>query len=288
MKNKILLIDDDKDVLKSLERLLGGAEYAVTAVCDSLKAVEMVKNDTFDLIISDIRMPNLGGIETIKTIKMHQNKRDGHKSEFLVITGYADDDAPREGASLGITNFMIKPFDSDVFLKTVENCLNSGKKNALKIEELKSKNAPVQFAHKYFSMEKKILLKETNLMGNTYFANYILWQGEARELGMMAHPNFAEEMKKNQHIKMITHSLYHRFVQETTFGDIVEIRMTAREIKHCSFVLVFRYYNKRTNAFLGDGWQRVTFADSRTGSISVIPDFVRELVMALQEDFHNA
>ena len=169
----------------------------------------------------------------------------------MVITGYADDDAPREGASLGITNFMIKPFDSDVFLKTVENCLNGGGKNAPKIEELKSKNVPVQLANKYFSIEKKILLKETNLMGNTYFANYILWQGEARELGMMAHPNFAEEMQKNQHIKMITHSLYHRFVQETTFGDIIEIRMTAREIKHCSFVLVFRYYNKRTNAFFG-------------------------------------
>lgn len=284
MKSKILLIDDDKDVLKSLDRLLKSAEYTVTAVCDSLKAVEMAKNDTFDLIISDVRMPNLDGLETIKTIKMQQNKIGGHKSDFLVITGYADDDAPREGASLGITNFMIKPFDSDVFLKTVENCLNGVKKDTPKIEELKSKNAPVQLPGKYFSIEKKILLKETNLMGNTYFANYILWQGEARESGMMAHPNFAEEMQKNQHIRMITHSLYHRFVQETTFGDIVEIRMTAREIKHCSFVLVFRYYNKRTNAFLGDGWQRVTFADSRTGSISIIPNFIRELVTALQED----
>ena len=55
----------------------------------------------------------------------------------------------------------------------------AGGKNAPKIEELKSKNVPVQLANKYFSIEKKILLKETNLMGNTYFANYILWQGEA-------------------------------------------------------------------------------------------------------------
>ena len=83
---------------------------------------------------------------------------------------------------------------------------------------------------------------------------------------------------------MITHSLYHRFVQETTFCDIVQIKMTTREIKHCSFVLVFRYYNKRTSSFLGEGWQRLTFADLRTGSLSYIPNFIRDLALAICEE----
>lgn len=284
MKNKILLIDDDREVLKSLENLLKKEEYEVTAVNDSLKAVEIAKNDTFDLVITDIRMPELNGIETIKKILMHQTKAGGPKSEFMVITGYADDDAPKESATLGITNFVIKPFDADIFLGTVKHCLKGKKGELPKIEDLKAKETPVQLPNKHFSIEKTVFLKDTNLMGNTYFANYIIWQGEAREASLMAHPNFREEMQKNQHIKMITHSLYHRFVQETTFGDVVEIRVTTREIKHCSLVLVFRYYNKKTMAFLGEGWQRLTFVDYRTANLTAMPNFIRDLAIAIKED----
>jgi hypothetical protein len=60
--------------------------------------------------------------------------------------------------------------------------------------------------------------------------------------------------------------------------------MSTREIKHCSFVLVFRYYNKLTGAFLGEGWQRLTFADIRTGSLTAIPNFIHELALAIKED----
>lgn len=284
MPRNILLIDDDKDVLKSLDKLLTREGHKVTAIDDSLKAVDIAKDNNFDLIITDIRMPNLNGIETIKKIILHQKNGNGHKSEFMVITGYADDDAPRESAMLGISNFIIKPFESSSFLDAVKNCLDGVKRKLPNIGEPKTRVILSQSPNKYFSIEKKVLLKETNLMGNTYFANYILWQGEARESYILTYPNFAQDMQKNQHIKMITHSLYHRFVQETTFGDIVEIRMTAREIKHCSFVLVFRYHNKGTGIFLGEGWQRVTFADSRTGNISPIPQFIWELVDAVRED----
>jgi YesN/AraC family two-component response regulator len=288
MKDKILIVDDDRDVLKSLENLLRRENYDITVADDSLKAIELAKKEDFNLIITDIRMPNLNGIETIKKITMYQTKSDGPKSEFMVITGYADDDAPKESALLGITNFVIKPFDTTIFLDAVKNCLEGKKGKLPKIEEFKPEKGATQPPDNYFTIEKVILLKDTNIMGNTYFVNYIVWQGEARELYLMSHPNFAEEMQKNQHIKMITHSLYHRFVFETTFGDIVQIKMTTREIKHCSLVLVFRYYNKKNQAFLGEGWQRLTFSDSRTGNLTAIPAFMRELAYAIKEDTESA
>jgi YesN/AraC family two-component response regulator len=283
MKVKVLLIDDDKEVLRSLENLLKRSEYDVTAIGDSAQAIELTKEQDFDLVITDIRMPNINGIEAIKRIIVHQDRLGKPKSEFMVITGYADDDAPKEGALLGITNFVIKPFDSNVFLETIKNCLDGKKGKPPKIEEKKKGESNVQLPNRYFSIEKTVFLRDTNIMGNTYFANYIMWQGEAREACLMTYPNFAEEMQKNQHIKMITHSLYHRFIQETTFGERVEIRMSTREIKHCSFVLVFRYYNKLTGAFLGEGWQRLTFADIRTGSLTSIPAFIQELATAVKE-----
>lgn len=283
-KNKVLLIDDDKDVLRSLDNLLKKEGYNVVAVESGSKAIEMVKKDTFDLILTDIRMPELSGIETIKSIKMYQDKTGSPQSEFMVITGYADDDAPRESALLGITNFVIKPFDTNIFLETVKNSLEGKKRELPKTEKITPKKTLINFPDKCFSVEKTVFLRNTNLMGNTYFAEYILWQGEVREAYLLSHPRFKEEYAKNQHIKMITHSLYHRFVQETTFGDVVQIKMTSREVKHCSFVLVFRYYNKRTEAFLGEGWQRITFADLRTGSLTTTPSFIQEIILAICED----
>ncbi len=284
MENKILLVDDDLQVLKSLENLLKKQNYRVTAAEDGLKAVEAAKKDAFDLVITDIRMPKMNGIEVIKKIKEYQNQIKSQKSEFMVITGFADDDAPKQGASLGINNFSVKPFEVTAFLNAVKDCLEGKKSDVSKVEEELSKETPIKLPNKYFSLEKTVFLKSTNLMGNTYFANYILWQGEVREAALMNHPNFAQEMEKNQHIKMITHSLYHRFIQETTFGDIVEIRMTTREIKRCSLVLVFRYYNKRTDTFLGEGWQRITFADLKTGGLTAVPTFIRDLAIAVCED----
>lgn len=284
MKNRILLIDDDKDVLRSLENLLKKEGYDVTAIDDSSKAVETAKKGGYDLIITDIRMPNLNGIETIKKIKKYQDQSGSLKSEFMVITGYADDDAPKESALLGIANFVIKPFETITFLETVKNCLQGKKLELPKAERETPKKSLINFPDNCFSMEKTVLLRDTNLMGNTYFANYIMWQGEIRETILMTHPNFAEEMQKNKHIKMITHSLYHRFVQETTFYDVVQIKMTTREIKHCSFVLVFRYYNKLNGTFLGEGWQRLTFADLRTGNLTTIPSFIHDLAIAICED----
>lgn len=283
--NKILLIDDDKEVLRSLENVLKKQGYNVSAVDSGSKGIEIAQKENFDLIITDIRMPNFNGIETIKRIKEYQESAKGKKSEFMIITGYAEDDAPKESALLGITNFVLKPFDLGVFLDTIKNCLTGKKSEISKEQEIDATTkTKIKLSNKYFLLEKIIFLKDTNLMGNTYFSNYVLWQGEAREAYLMTHPNFREEMQKNQYTKMITHSLYHRFIQETTLGDMVQIKMNTRELKHCSFVIVFKYYNKLTNDFLGEGWQRITFSDVRTGNLTTIPAFIKELALAIKED----
>lgn len=286
MTKKILVIDDDKLVAKSIDKLLRAKDYDVSLASSGNEALELITQNDFDLIISDIRMPGIDGIETIRRIKEYQDKKNNSKSEFMAITGYAADDAPTEGAKLGITNFILKPFESKKFLEAVENCFEDKRRettSSIPGEEEKIKT-PIKFKNKYFSFEKRVYLEQTNIMGNTYFANYVLWQGEAREAILLTHPNYSEEMQKNQHIRMITHSVYHRFVEETTFGDIVEIRIVTREVKHCSLVIVFRFYNKNTGVFIGEGWQRLAFMNLKDGGLSPIPTFIKELALAIQED----
>jgi len=136
---------------------------------------------------------------------------------------------------------------------------------------------------KKFIYEKHVYLKQTNLEGNTYYDNYLTWQGEVREAILFLTPNIKEILQKNSHIRMITHSLTQRFIAESTFGDTVLIEMTTRHIRTCSLTLVFRYYNKETRVFLGEGTQRICFIDTKTGKICKIPSHILALAKAIEE-----
>ena len=288
---KILLVDDDSLVLNSLSALAEKAGYRVHRAHSGSSAVQQAKEEFFDLVITDIRMPGMNGLKAIEEIQRYQREHDSPQSRFMVITGFAEDEAPQLAIDLHVTEFLVKPFDIDRFLQAVRDQLQQKEPSKFKfptesfIEDVKPVILSIpNLKEGAFHFDKTILLKDTSLMGNTYFANYILWQGEVREAYLLSHPRFAEEFAKTQHIKMVTHSLYHRFALEATFGDTVEIRMTSREIKHFSFVLVFRYYLKKTSTFLGEGWQRITFVDIRTGVLTTIPIFVQELILAICED----
>ncbi len=139
------------------------------------------------------------------------------------------------------------------------------------------------FQNSSFNFEKQILLKETNIMGNTYYDNYLTWQGEARERLLLAHPSIGEWLKNNKHIKMITHSIGHHFFQETTFGHVVRIEATSRGIKKCSFVMDFSFYNISNNELIGKGWQRICFFDLRSNKLCPVPRLILDLIEPIED-----
>ena len=124
-ETKILLIDDDKIVLKTIEKLLIKEGYQLTIAESGQTAIELVKNYFYNLIITDIRMPQSDGIEIIKKVRKLQ-ETNVLKSKFMVITGYSDTDVLKEAALMGIKYLLMKPFDRDLFLKAVDECLGGG------------------------------------------------------------------------------------------------------------------------------------------------------------------
>jgi enediyne core biosynthesis thioesterase len=138
--------------------------------------------------------------------------------------------------------------------------------------------------YKKFVYEKPIVLKYTNLLGNTYYDNFITWQGEARELLLLTHPDIATFFKDMQRVKMITHSTHHLFKKEAFFGDVIRIEVTTREIKHCSFVMIFRFFNNKTNELLGEGWQKICFSNNQTERLCNIPQAILDLIEPIKED----
>jgi len=123
-KIRILLIDDDKIVLRTIEKLLKIEGYELTIAENGQEAIEFVQKSFYDLVITDIRMPRLDGVETIQKIKKLQEVGD-RKSNFMVITGYSDPGVSQQAKKMGIKHFLMKPFDKDLFLDAVKDSLKS-------------------------------------------------------------------------------------------------------------------------------------------------------------------
>ena len=123
MPKKILLIDDDPLVLKTLENLFKRAGRAPFSVKSVTEAKEKLKEYTPDLIITDIRMPAQDGISFAKELKAGILGTEAAQVPLIFITGYASEEAPVDAVKLGARDYILKPFDLDALLASVEECL---------------------------------------------------------------------------------------------------------------------------------------------------------------------
>ncbi|MCM8796235.1 MAG: response regulator [Candidatus Omnitrophica bacterium] len=123
MAKKILVVDDEEIVTKSLQKLLKKEGYVAVIVKSGREAIEKVKEIDFDLIIADVRMPQLDGIETIKEIRAYLENQDKKLIPEVIITGYADLDKYQTAMDLEVTDYLYKPFDNEEFLKIIKKTI---------------------------------------------------------------------------------------------------------------------------------------------------------------------
>ena len=118
MIKKILLIDDDPMIIRTVDNLLKRDGYEISLCSSGQEAIEAVKKQSFDLLVVDIRMPKIDGVETARQIKQSL-KQGGHSQNIPIvfITGYMDLDHCVEAGQLG--KVLFKPFDMLDFLGVV-------------------------------------------------------------------------------------------------------------------------------------------------------------------------
>ncbi|HET7544137.1 MAG TPA: ATP-binding protein [Polyangiaceae bacterium] len=118
---RILVADDQPQVLAILTRILGRAGYAVTAVSNGAEAVEAAARETFDLYLFDAVMPVLSGGEAVERIRAtHPNAR------FLMVSGYGGDALPQSLEAQDI-ELISKPFEPDGLLRAVRARLDAAR-----------------------------------------------------------------------------------------------------------------------------------------------------------------
>lgn len=120
MAESILVVEDDPLMLAALEILLEDEGYAVTTAQSGIDAIRMAKDKEFDLVISDVQMAEMDGMETISGVKQQQPS-----ARSIVITGYASPDVPIQAIKMGVDDYILKPFDDRQFVASVKRCLES-------------------------------------------------------------------------------------------------------------------------------------------------------------------
>lgn len=119
-KKKILLIDDEDLVLKTVRKVLEREGYEVMACRSADEAIERVRTEVPDLIVSDVRMPKMNGLEAIKKIRELLEPSRGTAVREIIVTGFAEDAACTEAERMKVAEYIYKPFDLKDFLACVK------------------------------------------------------------------------------------------------------------------------------------------------------------------------
>jgi len=117
--SKILIVDDDPFFNKTLSNYLRRFDYSIETSSSSEEALEVLKTETFDLVITDYRLPKMNGLELIEKIKTHWN------TPVILITNYSDIRTAVKSIKLGAFEFVSKPVIPEEFKLVIENALNS-------------------------------------------------------------------------------------------------------------------------------------------------------------------
>ena len=126
-KAHLLLVDDDPNTLASLARAFRMAGHEATVCDNATKAGELIRSESFDVILSDVVMPGKTGIQLLEELK-----QAGVKTPIVLISGQANIEMAVKATRLGALDFLEKPISTDKLLLTVEN--------ALKLSRLEDEN----------------------------------------------------------------------------------------------------------------------------------------------------
>jgi len=115
-KAKVLIVDDEAHFCRSLQKILTARNIDVYAVNRGEDALAEIGKNPYDVVLLDIKMPGISGIEVLKRMK-----EQGIKAEVIVLSGHASVDTAVEIVKYGAYDYLLKPCDTDELLIKISN-----------------------------------------------------------------------------------------------------------------------------------------------------------------------
>ena len=117
-KGKILVVDDEDIVRTSCSRTLVPEGYEVRLAKNGVEGLQMAAGERFDLVLTDLKMPDMDGIEVLRIIK-----EKWPETVVIIVTGYQTVDTAVKAIKLGANNYIEKPFTPDALISAVTEAL---------------------------------------------------------------------------------------------------------------------------------------------------------------------
>jgi len=116
----IMVVDDEQSMCEFLEIILARNNYQVSCFTDAFAAVSSLENTSYDLVITDLNMPGMSGLEMLRTVK-----KKSPTTETIMITAFASTNSVIEAMKSGAFDYINKPFKVDEILLTIEKALKN-------------------------------------------------------------------------------------------------------------------------------------------------------------------
>lgn len=165
---KILVVDDEQSLRDVWSIMLKRAGYAVTSAMDGEEAIDLLNREIFDLVITDLRMPKIDGMEVLKAVKSVSPE-----TVVLIITAFATADSAVEAMKQGAYDYLTKPFQVDEAQLIVRNALEKRRlttENMLLKREMASQSSFAQLVgqseamQKVFDVVRKVADSKSNVL----------------------------------------------------------------------------------------------------------------------------
>jgi two-component system chemotaxis response regulator CheY len=124
-KKSVLLIDDEDEIKSLMSNYLVRTqieENRIVCASDGKEALSKIQNQDFGLIIVDLLMPKMNGLQLIKEIKLRAKYKD---IPVLIISGNLESESVKTAISMGVSNIIVKPFTYNLFLERIGRALGA-------------------------------------------------------------------------------------------------------------------------------------------------------------------
>ncbi|PLX91016.1 MAG: hypothetical protein C0619_08380 [Desulfuromonas sp.] len=125
---KILVVDDDKDMRDNIVEILTQSDFEIAVAEDGEDALEQVKDVSFDLVLLDLLMPGISGMDVLPMIK-----RESPSTQVIMVTAFSTIDNAVEAMRKGADDYITKPFKINELRMTVRKCLEQAKFKSCKM-----------------------------------------------------------------------------------------------------------------------------------------------------------
>ena len=206
---RLLIIDDERGIRNTLREILADEGHEVEVAENGKQGLEMAQAKVYDLIFSDIKMPEMDGMEVLKALKNGENDENGDATlngecPIVMISGHGDVETAVQALKAGAYDFLLKPLDLNRILITTKNALESKnlkqetkqlrKKVAAKGPQMIGESAALtrvrEIIDKVAPTEARVLITGPNGTGKEVVA-HLIHENSARANGPMVEVNCA-------------------------------------------------------------------------------------------------